>query len=77
MMTRDDDAKMRVIAEYEQLVARFDALTFYRLNGFAGLDEDSKKLLEKQYWIMKDYKNVLRQRLDNWKDRYQFIKREV
>ena len=77
MMTRDDEAKMRVIAEYEQLVARFDALTIYRLKGFAGLDEDSKKLLEKQYWIMKDYKDVLRQRLDNWKDKCQPIKREV
>lgn len=76
-MARDDDAKMRVVAEYEQLVARFDALALYRLNGFAGLDEDSKKLLEKQYWIMLDYKNVLRQRLDNWKDKNQPIKREV
>ena len=76
-MTRDDDAKMRVVAEYEQLVARFDALNLYRLNGFAGLDEDSKKLLEKQYWIMLDYKNVLRQRLDNWKDKNQPIRKEV
>lgn len=76
-MARDDDAKMRVMVEYEQLVARFDALNLYRSNGFAGLDEDSKKLLEKQYWIMLDYKNVLRQRLDNWKDKCQPIKREV
>lgn len=76
-MTKDNDAKMRVVAEYEQLVARFDALNLYRLNGFAGLDEDSKKLLEKQYWIMLDYKNVLRQRLDNWKEKNQPIKREV
>lgn len=76
-MTRDDEAKMRVVAEYEQLVARFEALTIYRSHGFAGLDEDSKKLLEKQYWIMLDYKNVLRQRLDNWKEKNQPIKREV
>ena len=61
-MTRDDDAKMRVMIEYEQLVARLDALPLFRLNGFDGLDEDSKK------WIMLDYKDVLRQQLDRIED---------
>ena len=70
MMTRDDDAKMRVVAEYEQLDARISALILAFDCGIREeLDEDSYMLLEEQLRVMKHYRRILQTRLENWKPR--------
>ena len=78
MMTRDDDAKMRVIAEYEQLDARIEALVHaFDCGVLKELDEDSYMLLEEQLRVMKHYRRILQTRLENWKPRSNIRKREV
>lgn len=78
MMTRDDDAKMRVMVEYEQLDARTEALIHAFNSGvLQELDEDSYMLLEEQLRVMKHYRRILQTRLENWKPRSNIRKREV
>ena len=77
-MTSDDDAKMRVIAEYEQLNARIEALiNAFNCGTLQQLDEDSYMLLEEQLRVMKHYRRILQTRLENWKPRSNIRKREI
>ena len=77
-MTSDDDAKMRVIAEYEQLNARIEALiNAFNCGTLQQLDKDSYMLLEEQLRVMKHYRRILQTRLENWKPRSNIRKREI
>ena len=77
-MTKDDDAKMRVVVEYEQLNARIEALIrAFDCGVLKELDEDSYMLLEEQLRVMKHYRRILQTRLENWKPRSNIRKKEV
>lgn len=76
-MTKDDDAKMRVMAEYEQLNARISALTAALDNGIGDeLDDESLSLLKEQWRVMRQYRNILQRRLLNWKPKDCFGERK-
>lgn len=61
--------QQRVVIEKNELNDKIDRLkAFFKTKTFEDLNDDDQMLLDEQYWVMKEYSNILATRIGRFID---------